>query len=750
MFSHLVRMVTGKYKEEEIRQIEAAKKYYKTFVSDELPEELNLGQNNEERKNLSHSSYDNVNWQCTTQGELGKEFFHIITLACRYQYSRRFHREHGNGYDDDPINLILHHLKVWAFKLSSAQPSHELILEINKMSQYIKALYFDEENLFPKSFSRTLTMRQTLLEIDDYLNEVVMIRISNELIQQSALEKMALLLINLKAFFESSVYFLCYVFRNEQRDNVSLDLLKNLSKKTEDYSLYLLIELLQSGAFVDPLCIESAQLEPISDNRPSENNAMTMSTALLRENKFLVAQSRAHYLHTYLMLDKKTTGIASAFKNNECVITYIKSCGNLYEIGKFFVVLTLAKKCARAGGDILLYGLCREIFEDHLKGLKEWLQRTLALLGSLKKKADEEYRRQIAETESLNEKVFKTEGQHWRDNYRKASKFHVHLQQACEASLTYIREMIAAANSMSIDERIEQALETTRQYYQMAFEHSNQIRRMLGKATAMKPVNFPVLLEGPGDKRRNMASTFHSESLRFFHQPEVQRKPELTLARINERIKKRNYQGAFRLLQKIGNQVLNLKQEQEMLSYKSAILFNLSKFDEARVAVEVLLGKINLSHDPLLYYATLLKKGLIFKGLKNFGVAKECLNKVLLGTQDEEIRAQALLSLDELSEDIPSHIKKLKFKKQQISLERQQHDTSADNFDKISRCSNIPAHVREDADKEKKKETTTAQRLREQEGNIQHEIDEIKPLLGPREEESPINSSPSFDCCTLQ
>eukprot|EP01123_Difflugia_compressa_P001895 TRINITY_DN123_c1_g1_i1.p1 TRINITY_DN123_c1_g1~~TRINITY_DN123_c1_g1_i1.p1 ORF type:complete len:670 (-),score=159.35 TRINITY_DN123_c1_g1_i1:230-2239(-) len=395
----------------------------------------------------------------------------IIEAVCNFQQAKK--ASYRDGYLNDPEGLFCEELKGWASKeLSLLSFGKETFGYLDKRLSYL-----EEVLLVPDLFDSTSSLaKETIQQVIVKVRRIVKYRayaaVEKELAHEDATRSFNDLKKHLAGLVRICAQFLKNVFKCETPPEVLSTADRVLLTIESDPNIRAVI---------------GDELKTTVENIKGYNDTGTF------EGPWASIDLRERGLHPTLQfldpveLDPKDpllpvifkglhSGVEEYFRGNGYIAYhFLKAHGLLLEAGRLFVVIEKAANCAKTGGTLLVFGLANA-------QLNATLDSTKAIMDTLK----EEFTTvaKIAEC-CFEELVFANQATKERTAWIKYFKHVFPGINELTAQVEKIQEEVAeikeTANSMTLQQRIQQANNENNDFLSTADEFSARIAKVTGK-----------------------------------------------------------------------------------------------------------------------------------------------------------------------------------------------------------------------------------------------------------------------------
>lgn len=480
----LFRKITGRYEGDHRKEIDFLQESYSKFFG-QLPEILNLGNDYENRIELSKASFKIDYWIDQLNGGFYKESERMIDIMCSYEMEKM--KRIFNGYTDDPIHLFFYDLKQYAVKLSKTQFDIEDIKEAKNWQNFLRDLILND--VFKPGNEDT--RQQVLFDLEILMRNAIIPKLEKGNENKAALDQLKSVSSHLTKFLDIAFKYMFYICRDSEyvanfsmrklqllisknaNETETLSFTKSekaiLDKIKNTWSLQLLYIIFAK----DDVQISREHLALISTGDQLEIYEKNFSKSIISNNE--IQKLLEPY---YGELKKKNNDY---FSHHIDLQSFINTLLLLGELSKFKELFDLAKACAEMGGNLLAFGLLRTELIKDIEDCSDFLNAVKFLCNSLENCAWEAFRKQ-SKGEVISNK--------WKDNYTKSAAFYFNsLIKSYEICQEALNNLAAAATKKSLNQLVEETTRVTKRYTNIHFSHASYRKNILKSINHISSMN---------------------------------------------------------------------------------------------------------------------------------------------------------------------------------------------------------------------------------------------------------------------
>lgn len=371
-FRKIIRQID--FNKEDLAQMESLRNLYLTHIGPTLPVQLNYDPENNLRSahRLSEHSFQPTSWNIG-EGLLSYSARETVADICAYQLER-FGRWTGNGYKQDPVNLVLEYLKSWLTTMSVMAPVEDNLRTIMAHSNFVNAIQY--AGIFKPGVFNDATMAATLLRIRRHFEEEIIPRVRAEISNASAREHMQHFVGHSTNLSHNLVQFLVYALRKEEAP-INLGL-RNL-RHPETPKMIAVTNTL-SGQCLVRLIKTQAVTQLLEDNAaPSFSTGSVLDPSSLKRNPF-VDDNMQLIIPQDISLEAGLTKITDFGKHSnsgiephfmkdggQLVTEFLRLHEALFQYAELVNLFQRMYRLAGLGGDLLVYGIMQQVVIQILK-----------------------------------------------------------------------------------------------------------------------------------------------------------------------------------------------------------------------------------------------------------------------------------------------------------------------------------------------------------------------------------------------
>lgn len=418
-----------------------------------------------------------------------------LTDICAYQVER-YERIVGDGKRHDPINLVLEYLKRWLSETLAVMPaSQESLAPILYHRAFIEAI--ERSGTFQPGRFHDTTMLETLIRVRRHFDEEIIPRIRAEISNASAREHMRTVVEHSKLLLHHFVQFLVYVIRKDKApSNLTLRNLRypdkpSLQRVTDSLSGQCILQLIRGRAFADLFPDEAVARHTTS--RAVLNSASDFQNPFSDVDEGLIlplalVSKDARELSTLEQFKHSRGDIEPYFTNDDgqMINNFLMLHQGLFRYAELVNLFQRMYLLAGQGGDLLVYGVLRQVLENILRCAQSLLGQMGGLFSNLNEQTETYYQRLVLEKKTRRA---------WADNYNRAQPYRRSIEERLQTLLAGVNEIASIVNSYDLPRELQTTRDEIRLLCETTRHFSLGLSRALGEPTlAFEGTLTPELL----------------------------------------------------------------------------------------------------------------------------------------------------------------------------------------------------------------------------------------------------------------
>lgn len=472
----LLRYFKGKYEGTKRVEIDNIIKLFKEKFS-QLPEVFNLGNDYENRQELSKESFKLEYWNGQLKGHFYKHCEHMISSMCSYEISK-MKAIVNDGYTDDPVHLLFYVIKEWLVKLSNTHFDQPDLDAAIKWQELIKSIIV--MGVFKASNEDN--RMQVLFKLEKILREEVIPELSQKLTNQCAYKHLNSLQGHLTMFFNHVFKYLFYVSRDsEYSPNFCYNKLVSIvGEELPGQNNFLTHHEKNAwGSLKDTLAIKLLH-DLIKDELPllTKATADASSQAIVVKNSDLsntFYHENPNNMIAYLNLPVDYS--KHKFASHIDLQAYVNTHLFLKEIIHFMKLFNSAQYCAEMGGNLLVYGV---LGEQLITDITDCLNCLHIIFQNCMKIDADSWKAYQDKMYSTKDPLLNYVSKNWTENYsQSAVSYFNQLQKEYHLCRDALSNLASAACKKSEKELIKDTQDSVDDYKRLHEEHYKHRQNLL-------------------------------------------------------------------------------------------------------------------------------------------------------------------------------------------------------------------------------------------------------------------------------